>query len=71
MEKENLRRWVLERLENLSAKVQEFENLIDLGMSVTQDERRNLHIQCHEMQGEKNVLHQLYDDFNLEDTHEN
>ena len=39
MEKENLRRWVLERLENLSAKVQEFENLIDLGMSVTQDER--------------------------------
>jgi hypothetical protein len=71
MDKQNLRRWVLERLENLSAKVQEFENLIDLGMSVTQDERKNLHTQCHEMQGEKKVLQQLYDDFNLQDVHEN
>lgn len=71
MDKENLRRWVLERLENLSAKVQEFENLIDLGMSVTQDERKNLHNKCHEMRGEEKVLHQLYDDFNLEYTHEN
>ena len=71
MDKENLRRWVLERLENLSAKVHEFENLIDLGMSVTQDERKNLYNKCHEMRGEEKVLHQLYDDFNLEDTHEN
>ena len=71
MDKENLRRWVLERLENLSAKVQEFENLIDLGMSVTQDERKNLYNQCHEMRGEEKVLHQLYDDFNLEYTQEN
>jgi hypothetical protein len=67
MDKENLRRWVLERLENLSAKVQDFDNLIDLGMSVTQDER----IHQHEMRGEEKALHQLYDDFNLEDTHEN
>ena len=63
--------WILERLENLSAKVQEFENLIDLGMSVTQDERRNLRNQCHEMQGENKVLQELYDDFNLDDTNEN
>jgi hypothetical protein len=67
MDKENLRRWVLERLENLSAKVQDFDNLIDLGMSVTQDER----IRQHEMRGEEKALNQLYDDFNLEDTHEN
>jgi hypothetical protein len=67
MDKQNLRRWVLERLENLSAKVQEFENLIDLGMSVTQDER----IRQHEMRGEEKALHQLYDDFNLEYTQEN
>ena len=63
--------WILKRLENLSAKVQEFENLIDLGMSVTQDERRNLHNQCHEMQGENKVLQELYDDFNLDDINEN
>ena len=63
--------WILERLENLSAKVREFENLINLGMSVTQDERRNLHNQCHEMQGENKVLQELYDDFNLDDTNEN
>jgi len=63
--------WILERLENLSAKVREFENLINLGMSVTQDERRNLHNQCHEMQGENKVLQELYDDFNLDDINEN
>ena len=63
--------WILERLENLSAKVWEFANLINLGMSVTQDERRNLHNQCHEMQGENKVLQELYDDFNLDDTNEN
>ena len=71
MDKENLRRWVLERLENLSAKVQEFDNLIDLGMSVTQDEHKNLSIQRHELRGEEKALNQLYDDFNLEYTHEN
>ena len=71
MDKQNLRRWVLERLENLSAKLQEFESLVDIGMSVTQDERRNLHNQCHEMQGENKVLQELYDDFNLDDTNEN
>lgn len=71
MDKQNLRLWVLKRLENLSAKLQEFENLIDLGMCVTQDEYNNIHRQCHEIHGEEKALHQLYDDFNLEDTHEN
>ena len=67
MNKQLLRLWILQKIEKLAATASELESRIDHALYLTSQESQDMHTRCNQLAGKKQVLQELYDDFNLDE----